>query len=250
MSDVTQGVDSQPGIDRTSDGTIADQATKADTSNQSTNQAQSTDSAKTESENQPTLLNQKEPPKTDTKPDDKTKTDSKAVPDKYEFKLPDGLELIPEVATEVNTLFKDLGLSAEGGQKLMDFYIAKTQEAMAQPYEAYRQMVAGWGRESADHPDLRGKIGPGQEINVRIGKLLDGLPDQKLATDFREHMDLTGAGNHHAFIRVLDYLASRLTEGTHVAGNGPSKAGQSAPNQAPPSAAAALYPHLPSANRG
>jgi hypothetical protein len=61
-------------------------------------------------------------------------------------------------------------------------------------------------------------------------------------------MDLTGVGNHPAFIRALDYFAQRLTEGKHVAGNGPSPGGQSRPGAATqPGAAAAIWPSLPSA---
>ena len=109
-------------------------------------------------------------------------------------------------------------------------------------------MTDGWRQEAENHPDLRGKLGPGKEISIRISKALDGIGDAKLASDFREAMDISGIGNHPAFIRVLSKFAERLTEGSHVAGNGPSKAGQSAPAQAPPSAAAAMWPNLKSSS--
>jgi hypothetical protein len=57
-------------------------------------------------------------------------------------------------------------------------------------------------------------------------------------------MDITGAGNNPAFIRAFFKLAQQVTEGRHVAGRGPSTAGQSNPSAAPRTAGEALYPNL------
>jgi hypothetical protein len=141
-----------------------------------------------------------------------------------------------------------MGLNQDQAQSLVDMYRELTTEAFQAPFKAYQDTVSDWLKQSQDHPDLRGKLAPGGEVNVRIGKLLDGVPDAKLASDFREAMDITGVGNHPAFIRMLDHFAKQLTEGTHVAGNGPSKHGQSAPNApSQPNAAAAMWPNLKSA---
>ena len=109
-------------------------------------------------------------------------------------------------------------------------------------------MTAKWKTDAESHPDLRGKLGAGKEVNVRIGALLNSLPDQQLASDFRELMDITGAGNHPAFIRAIDHWAKQLSEGTHVSGKGPSPGGQSEPGKASPSAAAAIWPGLKSSS--
>jgi hypothetical protein len=150
---------------------------------------------------------------------------------------------------EANELFKGMKLSQANAQKLVDFYIKTNQEALEAPYKAFKDLTDSWREESMNHPDLKGKLGPGKEISVRIAKALDGLQDPKLAQDFRQAMDLTGAGNHPAFIRVIAKWASAVTEGSHVAGNGPSPLGQSAPGQAERSAAQTIWPSLPSGNR-
>lgn len=234
----------QTGIARTSDGTIADQATEK--SSATTTQETGTPSTTAEGK---TLLTEegKTEAKTETKEADKA--DTKAPETYTDYKLPEGFTLDPEVKTQADTLFKGMGLTQDQAQSLVDFYTKQTTEAFQAPFAAYKEMTDNWRKESESHPELKGKLGSGQEVNVRIGKALDSLNDPKLSSDFRELMDLTGAGNHQAFIRVIDKLASRVTEGTHVSGNGPSKDGQSAPNQAPPSAAAAMYPNLPSARR-
>lgn len=185
-----------------------------------------------------TVLNKTEPP---PKPAE--------APDTYaDYTVPDGFELDPEIKREADALFKGMNLSQEQAQSLVDFYTAKTVAAAQAPYKAYSEMTNTWLKEAQEHPDLRGKLGPGQEVNVRIARALESLGDQKLVNDFRSLMDLTGAGNNQAFIRVIDKLAQRAVEGTAVSGRGPAPV--TPPGEAGrPTPAQALYPNLPSINR-
>lgn len=212
-------------------------------------QSSTTTTPETKAPDGKTLLTEnKEPEKKVEEP--KKAEDSKA-PEKYtDYKLPDGFTLDAEIKAKADGLFKGLGLSQEAAQSLVDFYGEQVSKIASAPAKAYQDLTTQWRKDAESHPDLRGKLGPGQEVNVRIARALDGLGDPKLASEFREVMDLTGSGNHPAFIRVLDKLAQKVTEGTHVAGNGPSTAGQSEPGKAPPSAAAAMWPKLPSASSG
>ena len=243
MADEQTTTTDTSGVTRTGDGTIADQGTT--TSPATTTQTSTTETPpKTEQSNDgKSVLNQK------AEGEKKEEPAAKGAPEKYEdFKAPDGQKLDPAVIAKASPIFKELGLPQDAAQKLVDTYRELTAEAQAAPYKAYQDTVAGWLKEAQDHPDLRGKLGPGQEVNVRIGKFLDGLPDQKLASDFRQVMDTTGAGNNPAFIRVMDYVSKQLTEGSHVAGNGPSPGGQSAPGaRTQPTAAQSMWPNLPSA---
>lgn len=162
------------------------------------------------------------------------------APEKYEeFKVPEGFTLDPEIAKEAGELFKGLNLSQEGGQKLIDFYTAKTQEAAEAPYKAYTDMRKEW-RDQVAASDLGPKLA---EVKTTVSRALDSLGDPKLATEFREAMDLTGAGDHPAFIRVINKLAQMVTEGKPVAGQNPSPHGQGRQG-AQPSPAQALYPNL------
>ena len=234
------------GVARTADGTLADQTTQTEQSSQTTSPAESTTQTQktTDKTEGKTLL-------TEGKKEE-TKTEEKKVesaPEKYnDYTVPEGYQLDPEIKTSADKLFKEHGLSQEAAQSFVDFYVKQTTEAFQAPFEAYQKVTDGWKTESENHADLKGKIGPGKEISIRISKFIDGIGDPQLAKDFREHMDITGAGNHQAFIRVLNYAAERLTEGQHVAGKGPSEAGQSRPGQAPKSAAQSMYPNLPSIN--
>lgn len=179
------------------------------------------------------------------------KAPAEPAPETYaDYKVPEGWELDGDMKAEANELFKGMKLSQANAQKLVDFYIKTNQEALEAPYKAFKDLTDSWREESMNHPDLKGKLGPGKEISVRISRALDSLGDPKLAQDFRQAMDLTGAGNHPAFIRVISKLAEAVTEGSHVAGNGPSPQGQTPPGQAAQrTAAQALWPNLPTQNR-
>lgn len=255
MTDTT--VVDQSGITRTADGTIADQTstTQTDQSKATTTPETTKTESSTTSADGKTLLTEG---KTETKVEDKSKTDDKSktetkstAPEKYaDYKVPEGFKIDPAIKTEADALFKDFGLTQDQAQKSIDLYTKLTSDAAKAPYEAYQKLTDDWRKEAESHPDLKGKLGPGQEVNLRIAKALDSLGDPALTTSFKELMDLTGAGNHPAFIRVINELSKTRVEGTHVSGNGPSKGGQSAPGQAPPGAAAALWPTLPSSSQG
>lgn len=170
------------------------------------------------------------------------KEESKAgAPEKYEpFNLPEGFEANEEVMTEARAVFKELGLSQETAQKLVDFHAKQATAAANAPVEYWKQMQKDWVAEIKADKDLGGKI---PEVRATISKAIDQLGD--LAVPFREAMDLTGAGNNPAFFRAFYKFAQLLTEGAHVSGGGPSKAGQLAPGATEkPTAAKALYPNL------
>lgn len=235
------------GVTRTETGAIADQSPEAQsqTTTQETTQETSQQTEAKPAADGKTLLTEgkNEEPKVEEKKDEKT-----GAPDKYsDYKVPDGYTLDPEIKGEADKLFKGLGLSQEQAQSLVDFYTNKTTEAFQAPFKAYQEMTDGWRKEAEAHPDLRGKLGEGKEVNVRIAKMFEGIGDPALVTQFKETMDLTGVGNHPSFIRLLDKVAQRLTEGTHVAGKGPTTASQSSPDAAPPTVGGALWPKLPSA---
>lgn len=234
MADEQTTTANPEGVARTPEGAIADLSP-------TTNQPNSETPPKTPEGDGTTLLT-----KIEAEKPAETKA-AEGAPETYaDYKVPEGFTLNPEIKAKADPIFKEMGLSQDQAQKLVDTYTELTKEAAQAPIKQWQDTVKAWGEEAANHPDLRGKLGPGKEINVTIGKALDSIGDATLASEFRQLMDLTGAGNHPAFIRVIHALAARITEGTHVTGNGPSPAGQSKPGTPPPSAAAAMWPTLPS----
>lgn len=180
---------------------------------------------------------------------------AQGAPEAYtDFTLPDGLILSKETLEAATPIFRELGLSQEAAQKLVSFHADQLKAATASAAEAsYTEMRKDWAAKTLSHPDIRdavdtdsGKRGI-DAVKINIGRALGALGDATLADEFKAAMDLTGAGDHPAFVRAINKFAGLIAEGRPVSGSGPSPHGQAAPGSRPPSAAQALYPNLPSA---
>jgi hypothetical protein len=218
------------GVARTPTGEIASQT-------QTTNPSATTPQTSTTATETPSLANQ---------PGESLANQKAApeggAPEAYNtWNVPEGFQLDETVSKEINGIFKGLNLSQEQGQKLVDFYTAKTAESANQPYQVWQETQEAWIKEVKNDRELGPRL---NEVKTTISRAIDGLNDPKLARDFREAMDYTGAGNNPAFIRAFWKLAQRVTEGGHVSGTGPSPQGQRRQGEQT-SAARAMYPNLP-----
>jgi hypothetical protein len=176
------------------------------------------------------------------------------VPETYAaFRAPDNYTIDSAAIAEAVPLFKELGLTQDQAQKLVDAQIRRDIALAKAPDAAVTTMRNEWrGKVNADAELLAtvdknsGKTGM-DAVQVNIARTISVLPID-LQVDFRHAMNLTGAGDHPAFVKAFNRLAAYVTEGSHVAGGGPSTFGQTKPG-APtkPSAAQALYPNLPAA---
>lgn len=228
MSDVSQA--SPDGIPRTETGEI-----KPPTSTAPTVGETKTDLGETSTE--------KAEPKAETKPSVLNQKDLQGAPEKYEdFKVPEDFELNEDVMAKATPMFKELGLSQAGAQRLIDFYAEQQKDALEAPFKTWADTQQKWVDEVKADPEIGGKL---PEVKATVAKALDALGDQKLASEFKAAMDYTGAGNHPAFVKAFYKMALAMTEGGHVAGKGPSPLGQRGPGVAPESAAKAMYPNLP-----
>jgi hypothetical protein len=245
MTDVTVTNEAPPGNSaeaRTADGTLKDQSS-ANTTHTQTDQNQSTngDSFLTKKADD-TAAKTDDTTKTDDKKDDTKKDDAVAgAPEKYaDFKLPDGFAFDKERLEAAHAQFKELNLTQEGAQKLVDFYAKNALEAANAPYKAWADLQKSWTDEIASRfPGDKGK-----EVQSMISGVLDSALPPTLAKNVRAALDLTGAGSHPDVVEALNILLKPLSEGTPVKGNGPTKESQRAPDAGPPSVADAIYPHL------
>jgi hypothetical protein len=178
-----------------------------------------------------------------TEPTKDSKPEALAVPEKYEFKAPEGYEYNAEALAPVEAKFKELGLTQDQASAVMDLYAAETARIENEPFQAYNDMQNGWKQEVFKDPALGTGTAIRPEVAAELGRIKSALPAD-LRDSFNEAMDLTGAGNHPAFIRSLLALGKFVTEGRPVTGSGPA-----AQPGAKPSAAQAIYAHLPSAAR-
>lgn len=165
------------------------------------------------------------------------------VPEKYEFKAPEGYTLSDDLVNEITPIFKAAKIDAATAQTLMDFHAKQILAATKAPQDAVVAMREGWRTELKADAEIGSKL---DEVKATIGKGIANLPAE-LQTSFKQAMDLTGAGDHPAFVKAFYKLSQMLNEGTSVTGGGPSPHGQVAPGKdARPSLAQAMYPNLAS----
>lgn len=141
---------------------------------------------------------------------------SEGAPEKYEtFKVPDGMEIDEAKAEAFGEVARDLNLTQEGAQKLVDMYAAEKLKDTEAALEEYDNLLAGWRKATKDDPEIGG------------AKLTVALSDCKLFVDtfggkaskFKEALDATGVGNHPEFVRVFSKVGALLREDKIVVSN-------------------------------
>lgn len=165
------------------------------------------------------------------------------APEAYsDFSIPEGHTLDAATLESATPIFRELGLSQDQAQKLVDFYSAKIGEINSQNESFMEQMRTEWRNQLKEDKDIGGKL---DAVKVNVGRALDRMPEG-IREPFKEAMNLTGAGDHPAVIKAMNYFAELVNEGTPVRGDNPSPHGQSRTGvETRPSAASAMYPNLP-----
>ena len=188
------------------------------------------------------------------KPSTEVKAEAKAepgkVPEKYELKAPEGYTIDPKVVEEATPIFKELGLSQDQAQKLTDIWNKHSIEAQDAALKGMEATRTEWRSTVAKDPALGdGKADLRPETKANISKAFDAIGDAKQVTALKEALDFTGAGDHPAIVAAFNAWGKLLSEGTLVKGGGPAPTGQAAPGAGPRSAAAAMYPNLPTSSK-
>lgn len=236
MTDVTQGNQTEL---RTAEGTIQDQV-KPDQTKDTTGDQKPTDQTKPTDSPPPKPVDLSKSDKSPLADDKDKKEEAKGAPEKYEdFKLPEGFTLEAEALAQAHTLFKELGVSQEGAQKLIDFHVKSTQEAFDAPFNHWADMQKEWRDQIAADQTLAPRL---PQIKENYSKMLGAMGDPALEKDFREMVEYTGAGNHPSFIKMMDKISAHFSEGKGVQGGKPAPVAE--PGKATGTGPNALYPNL------
>ncbi|HAX9713560.1 peptidase [Serratia sp. IR-2025] len=132
-----------------------------------------------------------------------------AAPEKYEFTAPEGLELDANALAVFEPIAKELGLSQEQAQKLVDIY----PQIQQQQAEAWSKQVADWGEQVKADKEIGG-----DKFNASVGAAQRAL-DQFGNTELREYLNASGLGNHPALVRFCAKVGKAMAEDTFVVPN-------------------------------
>ncbi|HCD3973877.1 TPA: peptidase [Enterobacter hormaechei] len=147
------------------------------------------------------------------------------APEKYEFTAGEGVELDSEALKDFEPVARDLNLTNEQAQKLVDAYpkiLAGVQQRQA---EAWQKQTEGW----AETVKADKEIG-GDKLTANLSAAQRAL-DQFGTPELKEYLNATGLGNHPDLVKTFVKIGKAMSEDGMVDGS----------NQGQRSAAEVLY---------
>lgn len=136
------------------------------------------------------------------------------APEAYEFKAPEGAELDKEAVAQFEPIARELNLSQEQAQKLVDLYGSKVMpQLMKQQADTWQKQVADWGTAAKDDAEIGGDKFDGNL--TRAKQAMDKFATPQL----REFLETTGMGNHPELIRVFVRVGAAMSEDGLVTSN-------------------------------
>lgn len=132
---------------------------------------------------------------------------SDVVPDTYaDFTLPEGMELDETVLAEATPMFKELGLTQDQSQKVVDFYAKQVQASSQTQIDNFNQLMSDWRDQSKNDGEFGGDK---FEENVKIARsAVDKYGTPELQQLLTEH----GVGNHPEVVRFMVRVGQTLQE--------------------------------------
>lgn len=152
---------------------------------------------------------------TEAKPEAKTETaitetkvdEKPVIPEKYDFKLPEGSQLKPDVLEKIASIAKERGFTNEQAQALVDpklqSVISEVVTAKLQEETKHKAMTE-WVNEAKNDKEIGGDA---------FGKSIESAKRvvQRFGTDqFRKALNETGLGNHPELVRVFARIGKAM----------------------------------------
>ncbi|HBB0347660.1 TPA: peptidase [Escherichia coli] len=163
--------------------------------------------------------------KPEKKPDDKEQK-QEGAPEKYEFKPAEGQELDTAALEQFEPIARELNLTNEQAQKMVDLYGTKIMPMVQQQQaEAWQKTTEQWAADVKADKEIGGD------------KLTDNLSSAQRALDqfgtpeLKEYLEGTGLGNHPELVKAFIKIGKAMSEDGMVDGS----------NQGQRSAAEVLY---------
>jgi len=147
--------------------------------------------------------------------DDKSRTDDAKAdgpPEKYEFTMPEGVELDTALAEKVDPVLRDLGLTNEQANKLAGAFAEYRVSESQRQSDAYAQQVESWGAAARDDKEYGGA--KFDESVAHAQKAIGAFGSPELKTLLAD-----GLGNHPELIRFCVRVGKAIGEDGGVDGN-------------------------------
>lgn len=170
---------------------------------------------------------EKKPPVEDKKPEPSKPL---GAPEKYEaFKAPEGVTLDPKAMEAFQGVAKELGLSQDQAQKLVDFQTQAIKVATDDQQAQFAKMQSDWAAET--------RKSLGADADKQLAYVAQ-FRDKFLTPGAREILNQSGMANHPEIIKSFIQAGKAISEDGFIGGRPAGDKGDKTPAQA-------VYPDLP-----
>lgn len=162
--------------------------------------------------------------KEETKPEakaetkvDTTKTERPVVPEKYDLKLPEKSPLTPVELEATSALAKDLKLSQEQAQRLVDIRHQDRVDLLQGQQQFFDEQVDAWVGAVQKDEEISGKDGTLYRDNVaRAKQVINRYGSPELV----KALNQTRLGNHPELVRMMVRIGKAMREDSFEGGEG------------------------------
>ncbi|MEB0942242.1 peptidase [Citrobacter braakii] len=145
------------------------------------------------------------------KPDEKEQK-PEGAPEKYEFTAGEGVELDTEALKDFEPVARELNLTNDQAQKLVDAYpkiMAGVQQRQA---EAWQAQTEQWAADVKADKEIGG-----DKLTANLSAAQRAL-EQFGDPELKEYLDSTGLGNHPALVKAFIKVGKAMSEDKVVTG--------------------------------
>lgn len=146
------------------------------------------------------------------KPEEKDEQKPEGAPEKYEFQAGEGVELDAEALKDFEPVARELNLTNEQAQKLVDAYpkiLAGVQQRQADAWQAQTEEWAATVKADKE-------IG-GDKLTANLGVAQRAL-DTFGTLELKEYLNGTGLGNHPELVKAFVKVGKAMSEDGVVTG--------------------------------
>ncbi|HGW6097962.1 TPA: peptidase [Citrobacter freundii] len=148
----------------------------------------------------------------DDKPAEEKDQKQEGAPEKYEFQAAEGVELDTEALKDFEPVARDLNLTNEQAQKLVDAYpkiLAGVQQRQA---EAWQAQTEQWAADVKADKEIGG-----EKLTSNLSAAQRAL-DQFGTPELKEYLEGTGLGNHPELVKAFIKIGKAMSEDGMVTG--------------------------------
>ncbi|WP_316391870.1 peptidase [Citrobacter farmeri] len=134
------------------------------------------------------------------------------APEKYEFQAAEGVELDTEALKEFEPVAREMNLTNEQAQKLVDVYPKILAGVQQRQVEAWQQTTEQWAADVKADKEIGG-----DSLTANLSVAQRAI-DQFGTPDLKEYLNSTGLGNHPGLVKFCVKVGKAMSEDGMVTG--------------------------------